>query len=66
MKIHEPEFTKLAEQVARRLKAEHLARMPGMDSVAVAMNSSPTYDEHMQMKRVLRTIEELGYEIHKA
>lgn len=66
MKIHEPEFTKLAEQVARKLKAERLARLPGMDTVAVALNSGPTYDEHMQMKRILRTLEELGYEIHKS
>lgn len=65
MKISEHEFTELASRVAQYVKAKRLARLPGMDDVAVALNSRPTYDEHMNMKEVMRVLETLGYEIHK-
>lgn len=66
MKITEPEVTQLALRIATAVKAEHLRRLPGMDAVAVALNSKPTDEEHMRVKSLLRLIEQAGYEIHKA
>lgn len=65
MKITEPEFTEVAAKLATVLKAARLNKLPGMDSVAVALNARPTHDEHMHAKNIMRVLEDLGYEIHK-
>jgi len=63
MIVHEPEFTRLAERVATAIKYDQLRHT--MDGEALALNVTPTTEETQRVKRVLRLVEQAGYEIHK-
>lgn len=65
-RVMEPEFTELALRVATALKIEYLKKLPGMDDAAVALNCSPTHEEHMRVKKTLALVETAGYIIAKA
>jgi ethanolamine utilization protein EutA (predicted chaperonin) len=55
----------LAEKVAKKLKVVQLRRMPGMDDVAVALNSNPTYEEVLHVVNVLSAVVDTGHAIVK-
>lgn len=64
-KVTEPEFTRLAERVATATKTEKLRHLPGMDAVALALNCGATDAEIAVVKKILRLVEQAGYEIHR-
>jgi hypothetical protein len=53
----------IAATIAELRKAQRLARQPGMDRVAVALNKKPDHSEVVAMMEVLRCAKALGFQM---
>lgn len=51
------------EKIAKSIKTEKLACHPCMDSVAIALNCRPTYEEKQALSNIVAHIENAGFEI---
>jgi hypothetical protein len=53
----------IAVAIAELQKAQRLARTPGMDSVAVALNKEPSHHDVVAVVEVLRYAKAFGFEL---
>jgi len=51
------------KSIARQMKIARLSHMPGMDKVAIALNSQPNYEEIQLIKKFILYTELAGYVI---
>lgn len=57
------EFAQIATRIGSGLKEKRLRKMPGMDEVAVRINSGLTYAERQGILLILEALPDLGYAI---